>query len=387
MILKNLKENYVVICNKLSLMFPLIKPSERWKLFIDKNLCNWHYVLKDITFNLSAGSILGVVGRNGAGKSTLLRTLAGIYEPNSGSVIRLGEINSIFELGGMGGLFITGNQYVKRWLRLNGVPQAHWKSIIDDIREFSELGDRLNDRIFTYSSGMVSRLYFSTATCISHKIYLIDEILSVGDEHFQSKCWQRMRERLSHGVTGVLVTHDWTAILRLCENAFELKEGQIANINSSEIVVSSYLQSVNHEEFEAEAQFSEPLIDSIHVCSQDDLTISIPIEIFGNKDIIFDYTIEKLIPGKEWQIIFFGGKEFVGNSPGNYVANISIKQLPLPMGDYRFNLFLTSPRPSDGGARVVYDVRSWITANCINLRVEGDEEIGLVVMPVNVEIN
>lgn len=383
----NLKENYVVVCNKLSLMFPLIKPSERWKLFVDKNLCNWHYVLKDITFNLSQGSILGVVGRNGAGKSTLLRTLADIYEPNSGSVIRLGEINSIFELGGMGGLFITGNQYVIRWLRLNSVPRVHWKSIIDDIRDFSELGDRLNDRIFTYSSGMVSRLYFSTATCISHQIYLIDEILSVGDEYFQSKCWQRMRERLSHGVTGVLVTHDWTAILRLCENAFELKEGQIADINSSEIIVSNYLQSVNHEEVEPEAQFSEPLIGSINICSQDDLIISIPIEILGNKDIIFDYTIEKLIPGKEWQIIFFGGKEFVGNSHGNYVANVSIKQLPLPMGDYRINLFLTSPRPSDGGARIVYDVRSWITANCINLRVEGDEKIGLIVMPVNVKFH
>ena len=89
---------------------------------------------------------------------------------------------------------------------------------------------------------MAARLYFSTATCISHNIYLIDEILSVGDEHFQVKCWERIRNQLASGVSGVLVTHDWSAILRLCESAYELRDGKVVAKGEAQRVVTDYLR-------------------------------------------------------------------------------------------------------------------------------------------------
>lgn len=376
----------VLICDNVTLRFPLINPANRWRLLFSDTFRNWHYALNNVTFHLSQGSITGIIGRNGAGKSTLLRTLAGIYEPTTGNVIRLGEVSSLFELGGMGGVFITGKQYVRRWLRLNGVPHKNWNDLIQDVREFSELGDRLDDRLYTYSSGMASRLYFSTATCIKSEIYLIDEILSVGDEHFQSKCWRRVRERLRDGVSGVLVTHDWTAILRLCEHACELREGRIVTDDNSEKVICSYLQSIQPEASSIQAKFLEPYLSSITVHSGENLIFDIPIKIFGSEAVFFEYTIEKLIPGKEWQILFFGGKTFVGNLPGEYIAHNDVQQLPIPKGEYRLNLFLFSARPDNGGPRTVYEMRSWISEDCINLNVLGGDEAGLVTVQVEVDI-
>ncbi len=375
----------VLFSEEASVRFPLVSPAGRWRLLFGRGVNAWHDALRGVSLNVPKGKIIGVIGRNGAGKSTLLRTLAGVYPLSAGRVVRLGPVSSLFELGGMGGLLITGKQYVQRWLRLNGVSRDEWSSLIEEVLEFSELGERLDDRIYTYSAGMAARLYFSTATSVSHEIYLIDEVLSVGDEHFQAKCWKRVRERLAEGVSGVLVTHDWSAILRLCEHTCELDNGQIVAQGNSEKIICDYLKLSEQLDKNRLAQFSDEYATSLFAVSGEDWICDIPIDIVGDGPVFFNYSVEKLILGHDWQILFFGSETLISSSVGHYLARIRVPKLPLPGGEYRLNLFLSGVKPNDGGPRPSFDVRSWTTGNSLRLSVEGSWEPGLVSLPLLVE--
>jgi lipopolysaccharide transport system ATP-binding protein len=377
--------NVILACDEISVRFPLFMSRSSWRVLFSKDSPAWHEALSHVSLSVPQGKIIGVIGRNGAGKSTLLRTLAGVYPPSSGRVIRLGPVSTLFELGGMGSFLISGREYVLRWLRLNGVPRSKWQSLIEDVREFSELGDRLDQRIFTYSAGMAARLYFSTATSISHEIYLIDEVLSVGDEHFQAKCWKRIRERLAFGASGVLVTHDWSAILRLCNQACELDGGQIVSRGDVERVISKYLRLSERLDPNSIAFFSKKCPTFVEGISGRCWNCDIPIDIKKESLIFFSYSIEKLMPGEEWQIIVIGPDTFISSSPGRYHARIKIDNLPLPKGNYRLNLFLSGARSNDGSPRISFDIRSWTTNNSIMMKVNGPKNNGLINMPLIVE--
>lgn len=383
--MSNHKSKDILICDDVSVRFPLLSPANRWQLFFGIGIETWHDALEDISLSVPCGKIIGVIGRNGAGKSTLLRTLAGIYSPFRGKVIRLGPVSALFELGGMGGVLITGRQYVLRWLRMNGVPSDEWDSLISEVKEFSELGDRFDDRIYTYSSGMASRLYFSTATSVGYEIYLIDEVLSVGDEHFQAKCWKRIRDRLAHGASGVLVTHDWSAILRLCERSCELRDGRIVSVGDSENIICGYLKLSDQLAYGDHAAFSDSCPTTVNASSGQRWDCDFPVEIYTEVPVFFNYSIEKLILGQDWQILFFGEETLVGTSSGKYNVRISISEFLLTAGSYRLNLFLNGARPAVGGAKPGYDIRSWTTGNSVKLVVDGPEKSGLVIMPMIIE--
>jgi len=371
----------VLVSNNVSVRFPLSPSASRWRLLFGGGIDNWHEALTNVSLSVPRGKIIGVIGRNGAGKSTLLRTLAGVYPLSAGRVIRLGPVSALFELGGMGGLLMTGQQYIKRWLRLNGVPRSNWVGLIEEIRGFSELGDRLDDRIYTYSAGMAARLYFSTATSIENEIYLIDEVLSVGDEHFQAKCWKRVRERLAKGVSGVLVTHDWSAIMRLCEFTCELEDGQIVAEGDSEAVICGYLKLSDQLDPNRLARFSDECPTAVSGISGENWDFEVPIIIAADSLVFFNYSIEKLILGEDWQILFIGSETLVASSPGDYSVKIQVPDLPLPSGQYRLNLFLSGTKPEDGGAKQGFDIRSWTSGNSIKLHIDGIKESGLVRLP------
>jgi lipopolysaccharide transport system ATP-binding protein len=197
--------------------------------------------LDGVSLAVDQGEVVGILGRNGAGKSTLLRLLGGIYAPDKGVVAIGGDVAGLFELGGFGNAQLTGRGFAERYLELFGVRRADWPALLDDIQEFSELGAYFDERIHTYSAGMTARLYFSAATAIRHEIYLIDEILSVGDEHFQTKSWARMREHLARGASGLLVTHDWSAVIKLCRRSKVLAAGRVVLEGNSDAVVRDYL--------------------------------------------------------------------------------------------------------------------------------------------------
>ncbi len=375
----------VLVSKNVSVRFPLSSSASRWRLLFGRGVDNWHEALTNVSLSVPRGKIIGVIGRNGAGKSTLLRTLAGVYPLSAGRVIRLGPVSALFELGGMGGLLMTGQQYVKRWLRLNGVPRSDWLDLIEEIRGFSELGDRLDDRIYTYSAGMAARLYFSTATSIGSEIYLIDEVLSVGDEHFQAKCWKRVRERLAKGVSGVLVTHDWSAIMRLCEFTCELEGGQIVAEGDSEAVICGYLKLSDQLDPNRLALFSDECPTSVSGISGENWDFEVPIVVAADSLVFFNYSIEKLILGEDWQILFIGSETLVASSPGDYSVEIQVPNLPVPSGQYRLNLFLSGTKPEDGGAKKNFDIRSWTTGNSVKLHIDGIKESSLVKLPLLVE--
>ncbi|HCU89409.1 MAG TPA: sugar ABC transporter ATP-binding protein, partial [Gammaproteobacteria bacterium] len=222
-------------CSRLNKSFELVDAGSTWRFLLPRSWNKRFSALVDVTIEVPKGQIVGILGRNGAGKSTLLRTIGGIYAPDSGQLAIKGSLAGLYELGASYNQELTGRQYARRLFSLFGIKAERMPVLIDDAQEFSELGVRFDDYIFTYSAGMAARLFFAVATADSYDVYLIDEVLAVGDQHFQAKCWRRLRDRLSGGASGLLVTHDWSAVLRLCRRAYILERGRISYTGPSDL--------------------------------------------------------------------------------------------------------------------------------------------------------
>jgi lipopolysaccharide transport system ATP-binding protein len=335
--------------------------------------------LRDISLEVPRGKIVGILGKNGAGKSTLLRVLGGVSQPTRGHVEAYGQVAGLFEMGGMGNPNLTGREYALRYLRIIGTKQKSIPAILDDIQNFSELDEVFDRRIRTYSSGMEARLYFATATAIQHEIYLIDELLSVGDEHFQAKCWQRMRQRLLGGASGVLVTHDWTAILRLCERAHVIERGQFSFSGFSDQAVVSYLNLPRTEATTARFSSCNPQNRVVH--SGQDANIPFWVDILEPAPVDLAISIEMLRIGIGWEIVILADGIPVAAQPGRYRVGVSIPDLPLAPGAYSLNAFLSRHKLSAQDVAVEFDSRTWTLGNGFDLRVEGEASSSAVRLP------
>lgn len=329
------------------------------------------YALRDISMTVPNGKVVGVLGRNGAGKSTLLRVLGGVYVPTAGFVETNGQIAGLFELGGTSNPLMTGREYAVRFLRIIAASTAKIAELVSDIIEFSELGEAFEEPIRTYSSGMQARLYFATATAVQHEIYLIDELLSVGDEHFQAKCWQRMRARLVNGASGILVTHDWSAILKLCEQAHVIEDGRFSFSGASDQAVVSYLKLAPPAADVARFFVSNPREYILR--AGENAQIELDVEILEDVAVDFSFSIEILRIGNGWEIVLLNDSIPVGEKKGRYTLNIEIPHLPLVAGEYSLNLFLSSRPDQFNFQKVAYDCKSWTYGNGHKLVVEGGE--------------
>lgn len=373
-----LKKN-AVICSHVSKVFPIYDEKNRWRFLLNKKTSGkTTKALNDVSFTVAPGKFVGILGRNGAGKSTLLRTLGGVYEPTSGFVKINGQLSSLFELGGFGNRFITGREYAKRLLRLWNVKKSQYEVLLKDILDFSELGKSFDAPIYTYSSGMAARLYFSAATALQHEVYLIDEVLSVGDQHFQDKCWYRLRERFAQGVSGVLVTHDWSAVIKLCETAHVVDRGQIIESGRADVVVQKYLDLPLPEASIARFNHDNPACYTL-VCEQD-ASIQFKITVTQAMPIAISYSIEILRLGVGWEILILEHCGIVTNEIGEHQVILQIPRLPLAPGQYSLNLFLETPAQNEQ-AKVGHDVRSWTLGNGIDLHVIGQETPALFNLP------
>lgn len=328
--------------------------------------------LRNISLEVPRGKIMGILGRNGAGKSTLLRILGQVYKPTRGSIEVFGRVAGLFELGGMGNPNLTGRDYAIRYFRLMGVQTVELQSVLDEIAEFSELGQAFDKRIRSYSSGMAARLYFAVATAYQHEIYLIDELLSVGDEHFQAKCWRRMRERLLNGASGVLVTHDWAAIVRLCEFACVIEGGTFGFVGPSDKAVVSYLKLPKPTA--SGARFGM-LPQEFMARSGEYMRIDLPVEVLEAGAVDCAISIEMLRIGIGWEIVILSDFLRVGELPGTHRVTFEIAALPLTPGTYSINLFLKHARPDTG------DCRSWTYGNGLLLKVKGKPSRAAVNLP------
>lgn len=197
-------------------------------------------ILKDINFAVRRGEAVGLVGQNGSGKSTLLKIIAGTMQPTKGNVDVSGRVAALLELGMGFNPDMTGRENVYNSAGLMGFSQAAIHSLMEGIADFAEIGIYFDQPIRVYSSGMQVRLAFSVATAVRPEILIVDEALSVGDAYFQHKSFNRIREFRDAGTTLLLVSHDRSAIIALCDRAILLHESEVRSDGPPEEVLDLY---------------------------------------------------------------------------------------------------------------------------------------------------
>lgn len=198
-------------------------------------------VLDNIDIQIESGDVVGIVGTNGAGKSTLLKIITGVLAPTSGSAVVNGKIAALLELGtgfnpeftGMKNIYLNGT--------MMGYSREEMAERVQDIIDFADIGDFIEQPVKTYSSGMFARLAFAVAINVEPEILIVDEALSVGDLRFQMKCMDKMKSMMDQGVTVLFVSHDINAIRRLCQKTIWLREGKVQDYGETNRVCDKYL--------------------------------------------------------------------------------------------------------------------------------------------------
>lgn len=200
------------------------------------------HVLKDVNLEIKKGESVALIGTNGSGKSTLLKLMTRIIYPNKGKITVNGKLTSLLELGAGFHEDFTGRENIYFNASIFGLTKEEIDAKIDEIIEFSELKDFIDNPVRTYSSGMYMRLAFSVAINVQAEILLIDEILAVGDQHFQDKCFNKLIELKESGKTIVIVTHSMQQVKRFCNRAVWLYKGEIKEDGPVDKVLEKYLK-------------------------------------------------------------------------------------------------------------------------------------------------
>src|SRR5208283_5428406 len=211
------------------------------------------WALQNVSFNVSRGDVIGIVGRNGAGKSTLLKILSRITEPTKGRIVIDGRVASLLEVGTGFHPDLTGRENIFLNGAILGMHRTEIRSKFDEIVAFAEIERFIDTPVKRYSSGMYVRLAFAVAAHLEPEILIVDEVLAVGDAQFQKKCLGKMEDVAArHGRTILFVSHDLVAISTLCQRAVYLHNGKLAKIGSVNDVVSSYLKTGRTEVYQRE---------------------------------------------------------------------------------------------------------------------------------------
>lgn len=203
--------------------------------------------LRDVNFSVAPGEMLGVVGRNGSGKSTLLRILGGVMQPSRGRVIRAAEPNGLLELNAGMHPDLTGRENIVIVGVLSGLLRSEVMERMEEIIDFAEIRNHIDDPVRTYSAGMKLRLGFSVAVHVDPRILLIDEVLSVGDLAFQRKCLDRIQTFKEQGCAIVLISHDIGQVRAYCDRALWLDRGVARVLGSAEEVTQAYQQAMEDQ--------------------------------------------------------------------------------------------------------------------------------------------
>lgn len=274
-------------------------------LFWNRTKYEEHQVLKDINLKIEKGKTVGLIGQNGSGKSTLLKLLTQIIYPDAGEIIINGKVSSLLELGAGFHPDFSGRENIYTNASIFGLSRDEIDRRFDKIVEFSELGEFIDNPVRTYSSGMYMRLAFSVAINVDADILLIDEILAVGDANFQKKCMDNIKELKKNGVTIVIVTHDMSAVQRICNQVAWLEAGQLREYGDTFDVVNSYMdfmgkKQINMQENtknEIEQDAKQPCIDNeepvqqivetVEECQEDDLITSAKNR-WGSKEVLIE---------------------------------------------------------------------------------------------------
>ena len=253
------------------------------------------HVLKDISFDVHKGDFFGIVGRNGSGKSTLLKIISQIYVPEKGSVTVNGKMVSFIELGVGFNPELTGRENVYMNGAMLGFTTEEIDAMYDDIVEFAELEEFMNQKLKNYSSGMQVRLAFSVAIKAQGDVLILDEVLAVGDEAFQRKCNDYFMERKESGKTTILVTHDMGAVKKYCNRAVLIEKGLVKAYGNPFDVANQYSYDNTEKEYddnvqeEREVKEDDKISDiSINLLSEKRLTPKDEISFEVNYNMLQD---------------------------------------------------------------------------------------------------
>ena len=211
-------------------------------LFWKRNRKEKREVLKDVSLTIKNGEAVALIGVNGSGKSTLLKLMTKIIYPNNGKIETYGKLTSLLELGAGFHPDFSGRENIYFNASIFGLTRKQIDERLESIIEFSELGSYIDNPVRTYSSGMYMRLAFAVAINVDADILLVDEILAVGDQHFQEKCITKMKELKAQGKTMVFVTHSMNTVKEFCSRAVWLSNGVIKMDGEPDGVIEQYLK-------------------------------------------------------------------------------------------------------------------------------------------------
>ena len=232
---KNLSKDFKVYYDKPNTLKEKI-------VFWKNNKSEVRHVLKNINIDIKKGETVALIGTNGSGKSTLLKLMTKIIYPTKGKIITHGKLTSLLELGAGFHPDFTGRENIYFNASIFGLTAKEIDSRVEDIIKFSELGEFIDNPVRTYSSGMYMRLAFAVAINVDAEILLIDEILAVGDQHFQDKCFAKLEELKKSDKTIVIVSHSLSAVEKLCDRAIWIYNGEVKMDGNTKKVIKEYLR-------------------------------------------------------------------------------------------------------------------------------------------------
>jgi lipopolysaccharide transport system ATP-binding protein len=312
------------------------------------------WALKDVSFEVRRGEVVGIIGRNGAGKSTLLKILSRITEPTEGQAEIHGRVGSLLEVGTGFHPELTGRENVYLNGAILGMRRGEIERKFDEIVAFAEVEKFLDTPVKHYSSGMHMRLAFAVAAHLEPEILLVDEVLAVGDAMFQKKCLGKMEEVAKEGRTVLFVSHSMESIKALCHRAIEIKNGAVNNDGKAADVVNGYLFELNAGEASSEARVGKyikrfAVLDHLKSAAhsigagesatflieyetphEDLFDVGVTIGIYtGHGDRVATLATSQTIPSKQFR-----------NLKGHGVLECWVDSLPLAPGDYYVNIAL-----------------------------------------------
>ncbi len=236
------------------------KPTDRLKEMLFRNKRSFHkeyWALRNFSYKFERHTT-AILGANGSGKSTLLQLMAGVVQPTTGQIASRGRLTAILELGAGFQPEYSGRENALLYGMILGISEDEMKERLEEINEYAELGDFFDQPIKTYSSGMVVRLAFACATSVDCDILLIDEALSVGDEHFKKKCLKRIYKLQEDSKSIIFVSHNMQTVEDFCQSAILLNAGEIVSAGEVKDIIPMYQEMVESKESQAHKKFINP---------------------------------------------------------------------------------------------------------------------------------
>ena len=323
------------------------------------------HALEDVSFRIEPGTAVGLIGPNGSGKTTLLKIIAGVLRPSSGTVTTHGRIAALLELGAGFHQELTGRENVYLNASILGLSKRETDKVFDDIVAFAELEDFIDTQVKFYSSGMFVRLGFAVAVHVDPEVFLIDEVLAVGDEGFQQKCLRRVTQFKDEGRTIVFVTHVVDQVRQICSEAVMLKQGVVHASGGAEDVVREYRRLLLQKdvEYATRRETHAVRIGDVRLLDKDG-SVAARIAPGDPLEVVIDLTAEEAVTDPvvaltlhdQHNIYMYGwSTEDAGLSierlQGEARVRFRLRSLPYTSGKYWATLAVTSR-----DRQVVYDL-------------------------------